>query len=195
MSRAAPWDPEAFETRYARQTDPWNFASSSYEQGRYDAMSAALTRDRYARALEPGCAEGVFTERLAHRAGQVEAFDASPSAVARARLRCRALPGVRCRVGDLRRLRPSGRFDLIVLAEIGYYFSADELVAIGERLHDVATARADLLAVHWNGSSEDHRLHAATVHEVLRSLWGPPDLQRSLPGFRLDRWSLGREAR
>ena len=35
---------EEFEARYQRDEDPWNFASSPYEQAKYDRTLAALGR-------------------------------------------------------------------------------------------------------------------------------------------------------
>jgi SAM-dependent methyltransferase len=82
--------PEAFETMYRQSRDPWNFATSEYERGRYRAILDALLRGSYRRAFEPGCSIGELTARLACRCDRIVATDVAPSAVALARERCRA---------------------------------------------------------------------------------------------------------
>ena len=47
-------DPATFEALYARTDDPWSFATSDYELGRYRA-TLDLIGASYQRAFEPGC--------------------------------------------------------------------------------------------------------------------------------------------
>ena len=58
---------EVFEALYRADPDPWRFASSTYEQGRYATLLRALQRDHYEYAFEPGCSIGEFTALLAPR--------------------------------------------------------------------------------------------------------------------------------
>ena len=58
--------PRFFNLRF-RKPDPWDYAQSPYEQRKYDLMLSILPRDPrhpYLRALDLGCAEGLFTRRL-----------------------------------------------------------------------------------------------------------------------------------
>jgi SAM-dependent methyltransferase len=71
--------PEAFEARYLKASDPWQFHTSAYEQSRYDTTLRALSRERYGTAYEPGCSVGAFTVKLARIAEEVIATDVSPS--------------------------------------------------------------------------------------------------------------------
>ena len=71
-----------FEEVYQRAADPWDFAGSAYEQGRYDATMQALAGCCFRRAFEPGCSVGVLTERLARICVRVDAVDLSATAVA-----------------------------------------------------------------------------------------------------------------
>ena len=178
-----------FEQKYRRDPDPWHFATSDYEQGRYEATCRALLGRRYARAFEPGCSIGLLTERLAAICERVDAIDISPSAVKQAVERCRHLPNVNVHCGALPDAIPKGKFDLIVLSEIGYYFPEDELVRLSTRLMGCLEAGGTLLAVHWLGVSEDHLLSGDRVHEILAAQPGL-SLTRAErhPGFRLDRW-------
>ncbi len=70
-----------FERMYRQDPDPWSFATSEYEQRRYDLTVASLLRPRYRRAFEPGCAIGELTRRLATRCDHVVALEPSPTAL------------------------------------------------------------------------------------------------------------------
>lgn len=104
---------------FSRGEDPYRYAESPYERARLDAMQAALAP--CVRALEVGCAEGLFTERLAKLAHEVVALDISPVALDRARRRVGA--GVRFEEADLRRWspEPGQTFSAIVLGDVLYY--------------------------------------------------------------------------
>ena len=180
---------ESFEALYRADPDPWSFATSRYEQRRYDLTIASLLRARYRRAVEPACAIGELTRRLATRCDAVEAFDAAPTAVAAARARCAALSQVAIELGELPDHWPPGRFDLVVLSEIGYYFPIAVLGAVRDRAVAVLEPGGTLLAVHWRGSSETHLLHGDEVHRCLREAEGvEPAGHYEDDGFVLDLW-------
>ena len=185
-----PSSPAFFEAKYRAAADPWNFAGSDYERSRYEATVAALDGRHFRRALEPGCSVGVLTQQLATRCAWVDAFDFSPTAVEAARQRCAALPNVALRCDALSPALPFGRYDLIVLSEIGYYFTDPEWAELAATLVSAMTAGSTLLAVHWLGKSSDHRLSGDRVHQLLG---GQPGLSlgraERFPQFRLDRWS------
>jgi SAM-dependent methyltransferase len=178
-----------FEAKYREDVDPWHFTSSAYECGRYDATIRALEGHRFARAFEPGCSIGVLTERLAKICDRVEAMDISPTAVRQAQKRCRSYPNVTISHGALPDAIPQGDFDLIVFSEIGYYFDTAALGEMAAQLAVRLTIGGVFLAVHWLGSSADHRLTGDQVHELLSAIPGlqPMESQRH-EGFRLDRW-------
>ena len=178
-----------FEQKYQQDPDPWKFGSNPYEQSRYDAIFNALCGGRYRRAFEPGCSIGVLTSRLATICDQVDAMDISPTAVRHARERCQRFPGVKVSCGALPHQLPSGTFDLVVLSEIGYYFSEGPLLKMG---NDLVTRIPDggiLLATHWLGASEDHLISGDRVHEIIGALNGlHAEHSERHAGFRLDRW-------
>ncbi|HEY3833341.1 MAG TPA: SAM-dependent methyltransferase [Acidimicrobiia bacterium] len=161
-----PWSPEAFEARYRANEDPWNFAESAFEQQRYDDILAELPERGDARAYEPGCSVGALSVRLAPRCARLDANDVSPTAVECARRRCAQYPHVNVTVGSVVDPPPRG-LDLVVFAELGYYFDVGELGAIVVRLADALEPTGDLLACHWLGDSADHQLHGSVVHEVI----------------------------
>jgi SAM-dependent methyltransferase len=185
--------PEDFEPRFlaAEDSDPWAFASSAYEQRRYDLAVGLLDRPRYRRVFEPGCAVGELTRRLADRADAVVGLEPSTTALAVARRRTAGVPGVTLTRGAVPEDWPDGTFDLVVLSEIGYYFDRDELAALVRRAHRSAAPDGQLLAVHWRGDSEDHLLHGDVVHEVVASTLGAgPAVELVDPGFVAARWEL-----
>lgn len=178
-----------FELLYDRDPDPWSFATSDYEQRRYDVTVASLLRPRYHRAFEPGCAIGELTRRLAARCDEVIASEPSPTALRTARSRCTDLPNVALEPGELPDDWPAGSFDLVVLSEIGYYFEVPELLMVRDRAVGTLEAGGTLVAVHWRGHSEAHLLHGDVVHEHLRQAAGVRHVGGYLDaGFRLDLW-------
>jgi hypothetical protein len=84
---------------------------------------------------------------------------------------------------------PATGFDLIVLSEIGYYFAADEWTRMAYALLEPMPKGGTLLATHWLGNSQDHRITGDEVHEILLSL---PNIQlehsERHERFRIDRW-------
>jgi cyclopropane fatty-acyl-phospholipid synthase-like methyltransferase len=178
-----------FDALYERNSDPWNFTSSSYELGRYKHILHALPLRRYRRAFEPGCSIGVLTEQLASVCDRLEAIDISGVAVDEARLRCRHLANVHIRQGTMPEDIPDGDFDLIVFSEIGYYFEESHLASLVDGLISRASVGATFIAVHWLGSSRDHLLSGDRVHEIILGAEGVVlDYSERHAGFRLDRW-------
>ena len=191
MKTPEPLDPSSaafFEQKYQQGQDPWNFAESAYEQFRYNAIISALSGKRYRSAFEPGCSIGALTEKLTTLCDRVEAIDFSASAIETARQRCPS-PAVTFRVMGLPERLPLHDFDLIVLSEIGYYFSPEHWQEMAESMVATATPGATFLAAHWLGVSPDHRMGGDAVHAILRGCSNLHLLHEERhPGFRLDRW-------
>ena len=180
---------EAFDAKYRADPDPWNFAGSAYERGRYAATLAALGRPRYEMAYEPGCSVGELTVQLASRCTHVLATDLSATAVARAALRCRGHENVTVRVAAGPAEVPPVSLDLIVFSEIGYYFDAAPLTRFATRLAGALAPGGEWIAVHWLGHSVDHKLHGDQVHEGLRGCLPLTWISGARhSGFRIDSW-------
>jgi trans-aconitate methyltransferase len=184
-----PTAPGLFESMYQKSYDPWDFASSEYERGRYQAVMTMLQRERYRSAFEPGCSIGELTALLAPRCEELLAIDLSPTAIARARQRCSSYPNVQFEVADLEQFDPDRKFDLIVLSEIGYYFDRAHLEAILRRLASRLADDGELLSCHWLGHSADHAQHAEAVHEACLAVLPLAHNRSSLqPQYRIDTW-------
>lgn len=166
-----------FDRFYGTRRDPWGFESRWYEQRKRDLTLAALPRPHFGAALELGCSIGVLTERLADRCDTVLAIDIAeqPLHVARARLAGR--PGVRFARRTLPAEWPEGRFDLIVLSEVGYYLSADELRDLVQRCRNSLSTDGVLVACHWLHPVPEYPLTGEQVHQELGRV---PGLDRTV---------------
>jgi 2-polyprenyl-3-methyl-5-hydroxy-6-metoxy-1,4-benzoquinol methylase len=117
-----------FERLYRADPDPWSFASSPYEQQKYEATLAVLGSKHFQSALEVGCSIGILTSRLAGRCDRLIGLDFAPSAVKAARARCAPYPGVRIEQMQVPRQWPEGSFDLIIFSEVLYFLDEIDLM-------------------------------------------------------------------
>lgn len=177
---------EYFKRIYEQNADPWDYESSPYEAEKYEASLRALPRDIYENAFEIGCSIGVFTAKVARRCRKLISVDQNPSALARARERCRQFPHVQFDVMSLPQEYPSGVFDLTILSEVGYYLEPAELVRLSDRITGQAARLGHLLLVHWLPCLADFPLRGDDVHESFlnRSEW------RSLLGIRTELYRI-----
>ncbi|MEZ5409201.1 MAG: SAM-dependent methyltransferase [Acidimicrobiales bacterium] len=189
-----PSSAEFFDRQYAVADDPWNFATSPYELGRYQAVLDHVDPTTHRRVFEPGCSIGVLTEQLGRRCQLVHATDISALAVQRARARCAHLPGVSIEVGTLAP-SPGPPYDLVVVSEVGYYYPLPELQHHIRTLAGRIRPAGRLIAVHWLGHSPDHVLHGDEVQrcisEVLmewRLIHHDVRWHSSGDGYRMDVW-------
>jgi LmbE family N-acetylglucosaminyl deacetylase/SAM-dependent methyltransferase len=167
--RAAPsLGSEYFDRFYAENgPDPWGFADRWYERRKRALTLAALPRERFRRAFEPGCSIGVLTTELADRCDHLLATDPSTDAVERARERLRGRAGVEVRRSAVPQHWPGGDFDLIVLSEVGYYCSAGDLARLVDLAARSLTDDGVLLACHWRHPVADYPLTGDAVHDAL----------------------------
>jgi SAM-dependent methyltransferase len=177
-----------FEDMYRTENDPWNFETSEYEQRKYALTMDSLPKQRYRRAFEPGCSIGVLTALLAQRCDQLVAGDVIPAALGTAQHRLEDASHVVLEQLTIPRDWPAGRFDLVVLSEIAYYFDQGDLETVLRRIVDSTEARAHVVGVHWRGET-DYPLSGDRVHELID---GSPDLVRAVhhveADFVLDVW-------
>jgi len=180
-----------FEAKYRTKPDPWNFSGSDYEQQRYKSILKILDNQTYHYAYEPGCSIGILTRELATRCDYVEAIDFSETAVQLAKKHCDGLNNVTVLKASIREYRPAQRPDLIILSEIGYYFTVAEWTEILENLISYYRRPATLIACHWLGKSEDHVMSGDEVHKIIDHYSYLNLITRlRFDDFRLDRWDL-----
>ena len=182
--------PEYFDQVYQANRDPWNFENSPYERAKYAATLAALPRPHYTEALEIGCSLGLLTAQLAPRCGHLLAVDVSEAALAQARARCAALPQVELRLLRVPEEFPGQQFDLMLVSEVGYYWSAADLARAAE--HIVAGLRpgGQLLLVHWTPPVHDYPLTGNDVHQFFLDQANPAGPLRHRAGQRHETYRL-----
>ena len=146
--------PEYFDSIYTADPDPWNFADSPYEQGKYAITLNAMPKPRYRSALEVGCSIGVLTRSLALRCDAVVAIDAARTPLVEARRRCADLPGVRFEQMFVPEQWPDGVFELILLSEVVYYLSREDVGRLAARVTRSLPAGGSVLLVHWTGPTD-----------------------------------------
>jgi SAM-dependent methyltransferase len=142
---------EYFEQLYDSDPDPWRFRSSDYERDKYKATLAALPRERVDDAFEVGCSVGVLTAQLASRCDRLLAVDVAEAALRQAREACAGLPNVRFARMQIPADWPDGPFDLILLSEVLYYLSLEDVRRTARKTGASLTPGGAALLVHWTG--------------------------------------------
>lgn len=182
-------DPGYFDALYAADADPWRFETSAYEADKYDATLVALPVARYASAVEVGCSIGVLTHRLASRCDALLGVDVAQTALDRAAARCAEQAHVRFARLRMPEEMPEGRFDLIMLSEVLYYFETPTLDRLAARLRTACMPGADLVLVHWLGPTPDYPQTGDSAVEAFIAAtanWTEVTRQERREDYRLD---------
>lgn len=183
-----------FEQLYRADPDPWRVSSAWYERRKRRLLLAALGRERYRHAFEPGCGAGQLTQCLALRCARVSAADIAPAAAARCRARMaeKGLDHVDVLLLDLPRqwpAAPARGFDLIVLSEVGYYLDDAALARFLRGVDASLAPGGEIVACHWRPDFDDRLQSTDTLHAAIGAL---PGLARRVhheeAEFRLDLW-------
>ena len=190
MRKTGTLDRAYFECLYRADSDPWDFASSPYERAKYARTLHALGKERAADALEVGCSIGVLTHELSRHCNRLTATDLSETALHQARRRCAGLANVGFRLVDSAAGSFEGRFDLIVLSEVVYYWADADIAAAAKALLECLTPGGRVLLVHWLGETDYPKTADEAVEglgEHLRGLYAVAQAERTAD-FRLDLW-------
>ncbi len=164
--------PDDFDGRYARYADdPWGFDTRWYERRKRALAAATLPHQEYVRALEIGCATGAFTAVLADRCAEVVGVDVSERALERTHTRLGDAPHVHLARMSIPREWPEGTLELIVLSELGCYWSPADLGRTLDRVERCLDADGALLLSHWrhriaDAPSTGDAVHAAVAARV-----------------------------
>jgi trans-aconitate methyltransferase len=180
MSDRTATDDAYFAECWAASEDPWAHTTRWSETRKYALTVAVLPRRTYARSFEPGCGVGLLTRLLAARTAEHVAMERHPRGVAVATDRCRDLPHVEIREGRIPDAWPEGTFDLVVLSEVLYYLSSDELDETLARLATALAAGGDVVAVHYRQEVPEHTWSGDEVHDRLRSHPGLTPVSRTI---------------
>jgi SAM-dependent methyltransferase len=167
-----------FNAMYETANDPWGFEDRWYERRKYAISLAMLPAERYRSAFEPGCSIGVFSSLLARRCDALLSCDVAATAVQAAAKRTEGLPHVQVERRDMPGQWPPGRFDLIVLSEILYYFGDHDLQQVVTNAVAALQPGGTLLAVHWRHPVADYPRSGDDAHRVLAAQPGLARLVR-----------------
>ena len=175
---------EHLNALYADNADPWNFAESNYEQDKFTATRAALSRPRYKGAFELGCGNGQLARHLAPLCDTYTGMDAVEVAVETAR---RTLPQACFLQGFYPCALPKYAFDLLILSEILYFLDPSALKTLAR---DIATfwSRAEVICVTYLGQTS----HGLQGQEALQIFTAALDTHAfeavtRTEGYRIDR--------
>lgn len=182
--------PSYFDDVYRANDDPWNFETSPYEQAKYAATLAALPETGYDTAFEIGCSLGVLTEQLAPRCGHLLAVDIAAAPLERARQRCAHLSQVTFQLLRVPEEFPQEKFNLILVSEVGYYWSPDDLRQASERIIEALRPGGHLVLVHWTPPVHDYPLTGDDVHEFFLRQAGPEGPLHHVSGQRHAQYRL-----
>lgn len=178
--------PDYFEQVYAARSDPWDFAHSEYERTKYADTLEHLPHKRYKRGFEVGCSIGVLTSQLGKRCDSLLSVDVAETALTQARRRCEGMPGVKIERMQIPEEQPTGSFDLIVISEVGYYWSPQDQMRAMLQLAAHQESKGHLVLVHWTPEVHDYPQTGDEVHGawITRPEW------RLLQDVRRDRYRL-----
>ena len=187
---AEPNAHEYFDGLYKRSDDPWLLRDRWYERRKRALTLAALPDEHYRRVYEPGCANGEFTAELAARCDALLAADLNPAAVELARRRVADLAHVQVEQRAMPDEWPEGEFDLIVISEVAYYLTQDQLQRLALRLTSSLADGGTVIACHWRRPIEGWPFTGDIVHAEMRAKLALPVLSHyEDDDLVLDVWS------
>jgi len=159
---------EFFDDFYAGSDDPWGFETRWYEIRKRALTVASLPRPLFASGLEVGCSIGVLTSELAGRCAELIATDIAEQPLSLARKRLIEHRHVKVVRTDTPVAWPEGTFDLIVLSEVAYYWSPEDLEVAIEHMDASLTDDGVIVACHWRHPVEGYPERGDDVHAALR---------------------------
>lgn len=165
-------DATFFNKMYEQNQDPWNFESCEYEKEKYRKTLAVIPGEQYNKGFEIGCANGLLTSMLAERCAYLLAVDASSIAVRNAKKRMRPFPNVSIMEMEIPKEFPREKFDLMLLSEVGYFLTEEDLTIARDRMIDCLLTGAHLLLVHWTPPVSEFPLTGDEVHAMFLAMAG-----------------------
>jgi trans-aconitate methyltransferase len=156
-----------FDGMYMAKDDPWDLATKWHDRRKYAVTVASLPREHYRRCYEPGASVGWLTRLLAARCDEVLATDAIESAVTQGREIVRDLPNVAFERATLPAEMPEGAFDLVVIGDLLYYLSADDMTATIDGLLERLEPGGDLVSVHFRDRENGGNYDGFNAHSAL----------------------------
>lgn len=171
---------------YAADPDPWGHLTRPFERAKYRATLAAVGAGPFRSGIEIGCGNGALSLELAPRCARLTALEMIPAACRLARDRLARFAHVQViegsAPGDLPDLAP----DLVVLSEVLYFLTPDEIAGLAGWIGEKARPGCRIVAVNWTGSTGETLTGAtamARLRDGLPGWTGPP---KPFEGFVID---------
>ncbi len=160
-----------FERLYGRSIDPWNFQTSPYEREKYASTVDALDGRQYRNAVEVGCSIGVLSAMLAKRCDRFLGVELNAKAARLAQERLSYIKSAQVLVAEVPKSWPRDRYDLVVLSEVLYFLSADEIERVVSYIVRDLEPNGDCVLVNWLGNT-DTGLDGEAASALFRDLLG-----------------------
>jgi SAM-dependent methyltransferase len=160
---------QSFFEELWKRGDPWDIETSDFEQRRCARLLQILSARRYAKALEVGCATGVFTRFLARVADRSVALDISPTAIACARKTWTGPDSTEFRVANIIEYDPraEGPWDLVVMSDmiyfLGWLYPFFDVAWLAMELFAATTVGGQLLLANCYGGAEDYLMRPSLI--------------------------------
>jgi predicted TPR repeat methyltransferase len=147
-----------FESLYTKKTDPWDYKTSSFEAYKRSKTVGVLNGRAFNKGLELGCSIGVLTAELAAHCQSLIGVDGSQTACDLARTALKNYPNVRIIQArfpeDVRVLEALGQLDLLILSEVLYFFSANDMQALASYVRTSLIAGGQCIVVNFDGDTQ-----------------------------------------
>ena len=175
-----------FDALYKDNTDPWQYKTRWYEKRKRDICLAILPQSQYKNAIELGCGNGVLSELLAQRCQALVSIDGNQRAVQLTKARLAEVSHVKVIQGvipnRLMTLKDAvmeayplsdgmstnkSPFDLIVISEILYYLSPNDIDTVIAWTQQNLAIGGTLLCCHWRYAIDSFAMTGETVHQRL----------------------------
>lgn len=179
-----------FNDVYNANEDPWSFETSEYEREKYQATINALPLDTYDSAFEIGCSIGVLTKMLAGKCKNLLAVDSVEAPLKKARKRLEDFSHVTLKKMVIPGEYPSENFELVVVSEVGYYLSKDDLNKLITKIINHLQPNGHLLLVHWTPEVPDYPLTGDEVHNTFMQQAGNGKPLKHLLNRREEKYRL-----
>ena len=143
-----------FDELYAKDSDPWRFATSPYEHSKYLATLDILNGQPLGTVFEVGCSIGVLTRALASNCDSILAVDGSEIPLAKARRECDELGNVTFAQMRIPAEWPSISFDLILFSEVLYCLDPNDIQETARKTVQSLSPMGRVLLVYWLGDTD-----------------------------------------
>ena len=143
-----------FDDLYAKDNDPWRFATSKYEHYKYLATLEILKGQALGAVLEVGCSIGILTRALASNCDSVLAVDGSEIALTTAKQKCGDFGNVTLAQMRIPEEWPAGSFDLILFSEVLYFLGPDDIRVTARKTVQSLSPGGRVLLVNWLGDTD-----------------------------------------